>query len=624
MFGNENVLEAALTSVGDAVIVTDEKARIAFINPVAATLTGWSAEDAAEQPLAAVFRIVNERTRAPVDDPVAKVLQTGVVQGLANHTILLAKDGREVPIDDSAAPVKLEDGRVIGAVLVFRDITERRRAEVRAGLLAAIVECSDDAIISKSIDGTITSWNPAAERLYGYAASEIIGRSIMTIVPPELVAEERDILARLRAGERIEHFDTVRVAKDGRRIDVSLAISPVRDEDGVVIGASKIARDIGKRKEFEGRLREEQRLKDEFLATLGHELRNPIAPIQTAAELLFRLSLPDPRATAAAGVIHRQTRQLKRLVDDLLDLARVTQGRITLDAASVDLGEVIAEGVEMVGPLIRGKHHQLIEVWNTRPLFVRGDKARLVQCIGNVVGNAAKYTDSGGQIRVSLRSEGAHAVVEIADNGIGIAPELLPRVFDLFVQGSRSLDRTEGGLGIGLSMVKRIVEMHGGEVSVRSEGPRRGSTFELRLPLAQTPGSDRPAPIALEAPRRRVLIVDDNADAADSLGLLLSLRGHETQVVYGAREALAQVEGFRPDTALLDIGLPEMDGYELARHLRAMPGLQGLRLIALTGYGQAADFESTRAAGFDDHLVKPADLPALERALAGMPALTGR
>lgn len=619
MFGSENVLVAALTSVGDAVMVTDERGRITFINPVAEALTGWPAEKARQQPLAAVFRIVNERTRAPVDDPVAKVLETGAVQGLANHTILLSKDGREIPIDDSAAPVKLKDGRTIGAVLVFRDISERRRAELGASWLAAIVECSDDAIISKSIDGTITSWNPAAERLYGYAASEIVGRSIMTIVPRELATEELDILARLRRGERIEHFDTVRIAKDGRRIDVSLTISPVRDEEGTVIGASKIARDIGKRKELEARLKEEQRLKDEFLATLGHELRNPIAPIHTAAELLLRLSLPDPRATAAVGVIQRQTRQLRRLVDDLLDLARVTQGRIDLRTARVDLSEVIAHGVEMVDPLIREKRHQLIEVWNARPLFVRGDKARLIQCISNIVGNAAKYTDPGGQIRISIRSDGDQAVIEIADNGAGIAPELLPRVFDLFVQGSRSLDRAEGGLGIGLSMVKRIVELHGGEVCARSEGPRLGSTFELRLPLAQRSAPEGAEPIAVEAPRRRVLVVDDNADAANSLGMLLTLRGHETQVVHSAREALATVQAFRPEAVLLDVGLPEMDGYELARRLRAMTELRGVRLIALTGYGQAGDFQSARAAGFDDHLVKPADLTALERALAGMP-----
>ena len=613
---SDDFLEAALTSVADAVIITDGNGHIRFINPVAQALTGWSAESARHEPLTAVFRVVNERTRAPVDDPLARVFKTGRVLGLANHVVLLSKDGREIPIDDSAAPVKLRHGRVAGAVLVFRDISERRRAEQSAAWLTSLVESSEDAIISKSIDGTITSWNPAAERLYGHTASEIIGRSIMTIVPPELEAEERDILARLRRGERIEHFDTVRVAKDGQRIDVSLTISPIRNEAGEVGGASKIARDIRKRKELEARIREEQRLKDEFLATLGHELRNPLAPIHSSAELLSRLSLPEPRAVSAVGVIRRQTRQLMRQVDDLLDVARITQGRITLEAATVDLSDVIAQGIEAVQPLIQERRHQLTEIWNSRPLIVRGDRARLIQCISNIVGNAAKYTDPGGKIRISARADEGRAVIEIADNGRGIAPELLPQVFDLFVQGSRTLDRAEGGLGIGLAIVKRLIEMHGGEVTARSEALGRGSTFEVRLPLVETPEPALADSVDFKAPQRRVLIIDDNSDAANSLAALLTLRGHETRVAHSAREALDRVEAFEPEVVLLDIGLPGTDGYEIARRLRANSRFAGLRLVAVTGYGQTDDRQRALAAGFDDHLVKPADLATLERAVS--------
>lgn len=619
MSENDSFLEAALTSVGDAVIVTDGNGHIRFINPVAQALTGWSAESASHQPLTAVFRIVNERTRAPVDNPLARVFKTGLVQGLANHTVLLSKDGREIPIDDSAAPVRFKNGGVAGAVLVFRDITERRHAEQRDAWLISLVESSDDAIISKSIDGTITSWNPAAQRLYGYAASEIIGRSIMTIVPPELKAEEQDILARLRRGERVEHFDTVRLGKDGQRINVSLTISPIKNQEGEVVGASKIARDIRRRKELEARIRDEQRLKDEFLATLGHELRNPLAPIHTSAELLSQLPMAEPRAVSAVGVIRRQTRQLMRQVDDLLDIARITQGRITLQVATVDLSDVVAQGIEAAQPLIQERHHQLTEIWNHRPLLVRGDRARLVQCISNIVGNAAKYTDPGGQIRICGRADEERAIIEIADNGRGIAPELLPQVFDLFVQGSRNLDRTEGGLGIGLAIVKRLIEMHGGEVTARSEGLGRGSTLEVRLPLFRESDPAVPESADLKASHRRVLIIDDNADAANSLAALLDLRGHETQVAYSAREALDRIEAFEPEVVLIDIGLPEVDGYELARRLRATPSLAGMRLVAVTGYGQTDDRQRALAAGFDDHLVKPADLAALDRTMAGWP-----
>ncbi len=582
---SDNALQAALASVGDGVIVTDDRGLVDFLNPVAESLTGWSLESARRQPLAAIFRIVNERTRVPVDDPVAKVLQTGAIQGLANHTVLLSRDGREVPIDDSAAPIRWPDGRTAGAVLVFRDITERRRSELRAAWLASIVESSNDIIISKSIDGTITSWNPAAEHLFGYTASETIGKPIMVIIPPELQEEELGILARLRRGERIEHFDTVRVAKDGERIEVSITISPIRDEDGLVVGASKIARDIRKRKELETRIREEQRLKDEFLATLAHELRNPIAPIHTSAELLSGLSLQEPRAAAAVGIIQRQVRQLMHLVDDLLDVARITQGRITLDTETADLADIIAQGIETADSLIQVKRHQVAEIWKSRPIFVSGDKARLVQCLSNLICNAAKFTAPGGQIRVLARTEGNRAIIEVADNGPGISAELLPRVFDLFVQGSRTLDRAEGGLGIGLAMVKRLVEMHGGEVRAHSEGVGLGSTFEVRLPLAQKPQAGPREP-PKKVPRRRVLIVDDSTDVADSLAMLLNLQGHDTRVAHSAKGALECAASFEPEVALLDIGLPKIDGYELARRLRAIPKLRDIRLIALTGYGR--------------------------------------
>ncbi len=369
----------------------------------------------------------------------------------------------------------------------------------------------------------------------------------------------------------------------------------------------------------DARLLEADRRKDEFLAMLAHELRNPLAPIRSASEILSRILPDDARARSAIAVIKRQSMQLTRLVDDLLDVARITQGRIQLHNRPVDLESVIREAVESVEPQLREKQHKLTVTASTsyEPLYVDGDSTRLVQCVVNILSNAAKYTDPGGKIEVRMRAEGSSVVVEVTDTGVGISPELLPNVFDLFVQSDRTLDRAQGGLGVGLSVVKRLVEMHGGQATARSSGLGTGSTFEIRLP--RVPRTQAAAPrAAIKVPPRRVLIVDDNADAADSLAELLRMQGHETHTVYSGKEALACIESFKPDVALLDIGLPEMNGYELARHLRAMPELKGMRLVALTGYGQVEDQMRASVAGFDDHLVKPVELRSLERSLAGI------
>ena len=405
--------------------------------------------------------------------------------------------------------------------------------------------------------------------------------------------------------ERAEHF-----------VHAISAQAAVAFENARLHQASQ--REIEQRKRIEQALDEANRRKDEFLAMLAHELRNPLAPIAIAGELLARTVGEDARTQTAIGMIKRQATQLTRLVDDLLDVSRITQGRIQLQKRPVDLAAVIAQAIETIEPQLREKRHKLsLFAASYEPLHVDGDSTRLVQCVANVLANAVKYTEPGGEIRVQTSRDEASAVIEITDNGTGIAPELLPQVFDLFVQSDRTLDRSQGGLGIGLAVVKRLVEMHGGEVRGRSEGIGRGSTFEIRLPRVARPEPAAADGTDIKVAPRRVLIVDDNVDAATSLSMLLTLRGHETQVAYGAKEALTLIETFEPDVGLLDIGLPEMNGYELAARLRASPGLNGLRLVALTGYGQAEDSQRAYAAGFDDHLVKPVDLTALERALAG-------
>ena len=355
--------------------------------------------------------------------------------------------------------------------------------------------------------------------------------------------------------------------------------------------------------------------KDEFLAMLAHELRNPLAPIRSASEVLSRTTPVTFHAQAAIDVVLRQTAILARLVDDLLDVSRITQGRIELKRRPLKLADVITQAVETVEPLIREKRHKLTVTTHGAPR-VNGDPARLVQCIANVLTNAAKYTDAQGDIHVESRVDGAEAVVTIADNGVGIASDLLPQLFELFVQSARTLDRSQGGLGIGLSIVKRLVEMHGGRVSARSAGANQGSTFEIRLPLADR--DDEPAvdaaPPAIAA--RRVLVVDDNEDAAKTLAMILTLDGHDVRAVFSASAALEQVREFEPDVVLLDIGLPVMDGYEVARRIRNQEDLGAVRLVALTGYGQTEDRQRTRAAGFDGHLVKPVEMRALHEMLS--------
>jgi PAS domain S-box-containing protein len=486
-----------LTSIGDAVMVADAQGRVTLLNPVAEALTGWDA-DALGQPVEAVFRILNEATREPVENPVGKVLREGAVVGLGNHTVLIGRDGRERPIDDSGAPIRDGRGRVVGVVLVFRDITERRAAE---------------------------------QRLY-----------------------------------------------------------------------------------------ENDRRKDEFLAMLAHELRNPLAPIRNAAHTLTLLGQPDERLRWVSGVIERQVGLITRLVDDLLDVSRITSGKITLQRERVPVAAVIAQAVETARPAAESRHENLaVEVADDAGV-VDGDSARLVQAVGNLLDNAIKYSEDGGQVRLTAHADAQEVVIVVRDEGVGIDAELLPHVFDLFTQADRSLERRQGGLGIGLTLVRRLVEMHGGRVEVASEGAGRGSEFTIRLPRLAV---DAPAAAARVAareapsgPPRRVLVVDDQPDSTDSLALLLRLHGHEVSTAADGPGAVDEFLRSKPEVVFLDLGLPGMSGYDVARRLRAMPEGRDVRLVAVTGYGTEADRERTRAAGFDLHLAKPVDPHAVEALLA--------
>ncbi|HSK64786.1 MAG TPA: PAS domain S-box protein, partial [Pyrinomonadaceae bacterium] len=381
------VFRVTLRSIGDAVITTDIEGHVTYLNEVAETLTGWPLSEARGQPLERVFHIVNEVSRQPVGNPAMRALRQGVVVGLANHTILIRKDGTECPIDDSAAPIQNELGEVSGCVLIFRDVTAQRLVEREkanqlstARLLASIVETSNDAIIGKSLEGVIQSWNAAAEQLFGYTAEQALGRHISLVIPPERLLEEQQIIASIRAGKRVEHFETERIRSDGKRITVSLTISPIKDDAGNVIGASKIVRDVTERKRLEDNLRvlaadlsENDRRKNEFLATLAHELRSPLAPMSNMLEVLKRADGNVELVKRAHETIERQFSQLVRLVDDLLDLNRITHDRLELRRSEVELSSVIQQAVEAARPLIDGAGHELTVELPQEPIYLNAD-----------------------------------------------------------------------------------------------------------------------------------------------------------------------------------------------------------------------------------------------------------
>jgi len=622
------VFRVTLRSIGDAVITTDIQGHVTYLNEVAESLTGWPLKEALGKPLESVFHIVNEVTRQPVESPATRALREGIVVGLANHTVLINKDGVECPIDDSAAPIQDEQGHVSGCVLIFRDVTAQRLVErnkasqlLTARVLASIVECSNDAIISKSLDGMIQSWNAAAERLFGFTADEAVGRHISLVIPPERMPEEEAIIASLRAGKRIEHFETERVRSDGNRIVVSLTISPIKDEAGNVIGASKIVRDVTERKRLEDDLRglaadlsENDRRKNEFLATLAHELRNPLAPMSNMLEVVKRANGDGEILKRAHETIERQLGQMIRLVDDLLDLNRITHDRLELRRSEVELSSVIQQAVEVARPLVDAAGHKLSIELPDEPIYLHADRTRLAQVFGNLLNNSSKYTKARGSISLKARRVDDEIVVTVKDTGAGIPPDKLSSIFEMFMQVDSTSDRSQGGLGIGLTLVKRLVQMHGGAIEAMSDGEGTGSEFTVRLPIltkpiaACEPGADG----AQQSPaHRHILIVDDNRDSADSLSMLLEITGNKTYLAHDGEEALKAIETHRPEVVLLDIGLPKLDGHEVCRRVRTQIWGKDIVIIALTGWGQEDDRRRSQEAGFNGHLVKPIDYEKL-------------
>ena len=616
-------------------------------------------------------------------------------------------------------------------------------------LLAAIVASSEDVILSKTLDGVITSWNRGAERLFGWRADQALAKHIFIIVPPELYPQERAFLERVRNGEHIEQIDVERVRKDGSRVHVSITISPVYDRHGNIIGASTTSRDITARRAFEEQLREQRdvlqlamrtatmgawtrdliadtvwwspelaeifgfetddtnysrerlfarvkpedgerlartieqalrehkdyavefefqqektgewrwmeargraeytadgrparlyglaiditerrrsvealqeadRRKDEFLATLAHELRNPLAPISSGLHIL-RTAKDSSQTSTALEIMDRQVGQMVRLVDDLLDVARITTGKVEVRAEPIDLAAAINDAVETSQPTFDKNGQRFIVNRPSQPIYVHADRTRLAQVFSNLLNNSAKFSEPGQEITLTVEQDGGNAIVHVRDAGIGIHPEMLPRVFEMFRQADRTGGRSRGGLGIGLSLVRRIIEMHGGTVTAQSEGVGRGSEFIVRLPAidaSRVEVDHRSLQANGQPPRRKILVVDDNADAAESLAALLRISGHDTRMAHDGHAAVETAEQFHPDVVFLDIGMPILDGHETAKLIRQQPWGKDMVLVALTGWGQSEDRRRSKDAGFNHHLVKPADPAVVEQLLASL------
>ncbi|MGZ5201274.1 MAG: ATP-binding protein [Telluria sp.] len=493
--------------------------------------------------------------------------------------------------------------------------TARAQAELRAERDRSryIFDTIGEGFLVLSRDWTILQMNAEGLRLAGKPPDQVMGHNHWVVFPESVGSVAGQMY------ERVMETGVAGMAEYCHRLDngriVWLEVRAYPTNDGIV----SFFLDITDRKQVEEQLREADRRKDEFLAMLAHELRNPLAPISAAAELIGRGRLDEERVRRSSTIIGRQVRHMTRLVDDLLDVSRVTRGLVTLARAPVNAQVIVDDAVEQVLPQVEARHQKLAVTVRDAGLTVLGDKARLVQVLANVLGNASKYTPDNGNIELAAQQRDGQLVLMVHDDGIGMEPELTGRVFDLFTQAARSADRSLGGLGLGLALVKNLVELHGGTVSCSSAGLGQGSTFEIALPLLEAAPAGGTLPLQGEARERgalRLLVVDDNADAALTLGMLLEACGHEVFVEHDSKRALERARAERPDACLLDIGLPEMDGNELARRLRAQPETAHAVLIAVTGYGQEQDRQRAFEAGFNYHLVKPVDMDKLAEVLA--------
>jgi PAS domain S-box-containing protein len=626
---------AIVASSDDAIISKDLNGTIVSWNPAAERLFGYSAAEIIGQ---SVRRII-PADRQSEEDTVLATLRRGET---VDHfeTVRVRKDGTSVPIALTVSPIRSSTGEIIGASKIVRDLSRVHRAQQEAQRLASIVDSSEDAIISKDLNSITTSWNAAAERMFGYTASEIVGQSIRVLIPDDRQQEEDEVLARIRRGERVEHYETVRRRKDGTLVPVSLTVSPIRSANDTIVGASKIARDISDRLRAEQErqrllaiAREASELKDDFLATLSHELRTPLNAIVGYVRMMQSGLLAGEQQARAMDTVARNATSLTQIVEDVLDVSRIVAGKLRLNVQSVDLAAVVQSATETVLPAANAKSIRLQVIMDPHTPHVSGDPERLQQILWNVLSNAVKFTERGGRVQVRLEQVNSHVEITVADTGIGISAEFLPHMFERFRQADGGVSRARGGLGLGLAISRQLLELQGGRIFAASEGPGKGSTFRIELPVRsahvtatveqrQHPQSPAVRSRIAVPPLHgiRILAVDDDPDALALVREILETTGATVVTADSGQSALDTLERTTPDVMLADLGMPQMTGFELIDRVRrsARAEIRAIPAAALTAYARSEDRTKALRCGFQLHLAKPVDPAELMAAIASL------
>ena len=628
---------AIIASSDDAIVSKTLDGTVVTWNPAAERLFGYTAAEIVGRSI----RIIVPPDRQPEEDRVLSAVRRGEI---IDHfeTLRQRKDGTLVPISLTVSPIRDLSGTIVGASKVARDLSRTHRVQRDASRLAAIVDSSDDAIVAKDLDSTITSWNASAARMFGYSAEEILGQSVRLLIPDDRQHEEDEVLARIRRGQRLDHYETVRRKKDGTLFPVSLTVSPVFNDEGVVVGASKIARDITdrvradeERRRALDMARTANRLKDEFLATLSHELRTPLNAIAGYARMLQVGLLPAAKQPGAIDTIVRNASSLTQMIEDVLDVSRIVSGKVRLNVQPVEMWAIVREAIETAQPAAHAKQIRLEVIADPLGTLVSGDPDRLRQILWNLCSNAIKFSDKGGRVEVRLERVNSVVEVTVSDNGAGISPEFLPHLFERFSQADAGTTRVHGGLGLGLAICRHLIELQGGRISATSAGVGQGSTFHVTLPVRSVhpPVDDsvrhHPAtPTHIRAPQIpalngvQILVVDDDLDSLALSREILETTGATVITACDGHEALEKLHRNRVNVVIADLGMPTMDGFALIGQMRdsADPNIREIPVAALTAFARSEDRVRAMQAGFHVHLSKPIDPAELFATVASLVA----